>query len=265
MKPLGVTLVALCIAASAFSQGLVWQSKTEGAVKERMTENFAMPKMFKTVRSEDVKEGAIVIFRLDKELLWTLNPEKKTYSEMTFAEMEKLMSKAGGKMDAAMAKMEEQMKDMTPEQREMMQKMMGGKMPGAGSSKPTQVKNTGERKTISGYACTKFVVTDDEKDFMTLWVTRDVRGFEPLMADWKEFSKRMGAMNRFAKGAVDAYKNIEGFPIETTVSMMNTTVTTTVTKIERRSTPANEFQVPSGYTKVKSQLEDALEKMDDED
>jgi hypothetical protein len=86
------------------------------------------------------------------------------------------------------------------------------------------------------------------------------------MADWKEFAKRMSAMSsRFAKGIADAYKTVDGFPIQTTMKVMNNEVVTTVTKIEQRSTPAGEFEIPTGYKKVKSPLEDAMKEMDKEE
>ncbi len=264
----GATVLTIfCVATSAFSQGMYWQSKTEGTVGERGSENFAMPKKFKMVRAGDNTDGSVVIARLDKEVFWMLNPEKKTYSEMTFDEMENMMKKAGGKMDAAMAKMQEQLKDMPKEQREMVEKMMGGKMDAAAAvDAPEQVRKTSETKTISGYNCTKYVASHGDKEIMTMWVTKGVRGFEPLMSDWKEFAKRMSAMtSQSAKGIADAYKTIDGFPIQTTMKVMNNEVITTVTKIEQRSTPAGEFEIPSGYKKVKSPLEDAMNQMDKED
>jgi GLPGLI family protein len=270
MKSIFVKAVATLIAiigltVSAFAQGMYWQTKTEGTVGERGTDNYAMPKKFKMVRAGDNTEGSVVIARLDKEAFWMLNPEKKTYSEMTFADMEKMMTKAGGKMDAKMAEMQEQLKNMPKEQREMVEKMMGGKMSAGAADTPEKIRKTSDTKTISGYNCTKYVATRGDEEVMTMWVTRGVRGFEPLMEDWKEFAKRMSSLtSRFAKGISEAYKTIDGFPIQTTMKIMNNEVTTTVTKMEQRSTPASEFEIPSGYKKVKSQLEDAMKEMEKE-
>ena len=63
-------------------------------------------------------------------------------------------------------------------------------------------------------------------------------------------------------GMAEAYKNSDGFPIQTE---MGHGMMTTVTKIERRSAPASEFEIPSGYTKVCGEMEDAMDKMDKED
>lgn len=262
VKILAALSCALILVLPAFGQGLYWQSKTTGTVGERTSETWAVPKKMKMVQSG--KEQTISIIRLDKEVMWQLNPPKKTYSEMTFAQMENVARKAGGKMDAAMAKMQEQMKDMPEEQRKMVEKMMGDRMPGAGAqnSAAAQVTNTGEHKTISGFSTTKYTVQQGDQNVMTLWVTKDIKGFEELRDDWQSFSRRMAAMAPQGRGMADAYKNIDGFPIQTE---MGNLMTTTVTKVERRSTPASEFEIPSGYAKVRGEMEDAMDKMDKED
>lgn len=264
MKRALYVFLALAVAIPALGQGFYWQAKTEGSVGESTTENFAMPKMFKTVIKGGPNDGSVTIMRLDKQVFWTLDSKKKTYSELTFDEMEKMASKMGTKMDAAMEKMNKELADMPKEQREMMMKMMGGKMPGASATDAAiEVKKTSERKTISGYATTKYQVRQDGNDIVTLWITKDVKGFEKLMADWKQFANRMSSLTaRFGKGVAEAYKDVDGFPMQTTATMMNQSVTTTVTKLENRSTPASEFDVPAGYTKVKSSLEDAMRDME---
>jgi hypothetical protein len=59
-------------------------------------------------------------------------------------------------------------------------------------------------------------------------------------------------------GLGDAYQKMDGFPMETDVDMMGK-MTTVVTKVEKRSTPASEFSVPAGYTKTESPM---MQKMD---
>lgn len=261
VKTFAALSCALILTVQAFSQGLYWQSKTTGTVGERTSETWAIAKKMRITQSG--RDQTITIMRLDKEVIWQLNPAKKTYSEMTFAQIENVASKAGGKMDAAMAKMQEQMKNMSEEERKMMEKMMGGRMPAAGAqnSAAVQVKNTGEHKTISGFSTTKYTVQQGDQTTMTLWVTKDIKGFEEMRDDWHSFSKRMAAMAPQGRGMADAYKNIDGFPVQTEMGG----IITTVTKVERRSAPASEFEIPSGYKKVRGEMEDAMETMDSED
>lgn len=64
---------------------------------------------------------------------------------------------------------------------------------------------------------------------------------------------------RFAKGMSDVYKKINGFPMETKISMMGQQITTVVTKVEKQSVAKSEFEIPNGYKKVKSAMEKEIE------
>jgi hypothetical protein len=90
------------------------------------------------------------------------------------------------------------------------------------------------------------------KEMATMWVTKDVAGFDNLRKDWMEFGKRMATLTNMS-GLGDAYEKMEGFPMETDMDMMGK-MTTVVTKVEKRSTPAGEFAVPAGYTKTQSPM-----------
>ncbi len=107
---------------------------------------------------------------------------------------------------------------------------------------------TDEKKKVSGFNCMKYVAKEGEKDLMTLWATKEVRGFESLRKDYEALTKRMMSMNPgFMKGLVDAMLKVDGFPMETEWGGL----TVMVTKVEPRATGAAEFAVPAGYTKVK--------------
>lgn len=236
-------LVALVWTNVAWGQGLYWESKTTGIGGDaRVAQNYAMPKMVKVVSPD----GKSVIIRADQEKFFNLDTKKQTYHEMTFSEVQAAGQAVQTQMEAAKAEMEKQMKAMSPEQRAMMEKMMP-KMPGAESTKSAVVvKNSGETKTIAGYTCTKYVATEDGKPVLTVWTTKDVKGFDALREDWLTYQKRIAGTNRNFGGAmVEAYSKIEGFPMETDMGE----ITTQVTKIESRTTPASEFEVPAGYKK----------------
>jgi hypothetical protein len=235
--------LAILLAGSAFSQGLYWESTTSGGPlkdKENISQNYAMPRMFKIVNPTTV-----MILRMDQEKIYNVDPAKKTYSEMTFADMEAYAKKAGDKM----AQYREKIKNMPPEQRKQMEAMTG--MMG-GTDGAVEISATGEKKSVGGFACTKYVMKRGGKEMMTLWVTKDVTGFDNLRKDWIEFGKRMAALTNMS-GLGDAYQKVDGFPMETDMDMMGK-MTTVVTKVEKRSTPASEFSVPAGYTKTESPL-----------
>lgn len=250
-------MVAGVIAVAAYSQGAYWETKMSGGPiqDERLGEMYYAPKMFKDV--EKGNDGRTIIVRLDKEVIYQINAKDKTYSEMTFAELEKFMQQMTSKSDERMAALREKMKNMPEERRKMMEKMMGDKMPGQAKEAKIDVTNTGDKKTVSGFSCTKYVVTRDGQEQMELWATKDVKIFDSMRKDFEQYTKRMSAMSPMAgKGYFEAMRKVEGFPMETHMG----DIVTVVTKIEKRSIPASEFEVPAGYTKVKSQLQENMEK-----
>lgn len=233
-------LLAFGIAVAAYAQGAYWESQASGGplgdkvITQKM---FYMPKMARTVDSES---GQIVIIRLDREMIYTVDPGKKEYSQMTFVEMEKSMKKMNDKM----AEMQKKMEGMPPEQRKMLEQMMGGKNQDAAAT----VTPSNEKRTISGYSCTKHVVNQDGKEIMTVWATKDIKEFEGMRKDWEQFTRRLMSMSPGpARRIADAFQKIQGFPVEVDMEQGMKNV---VTKFEKHNTPAGEFEIPSGYTKV---------------
>jgi 5'-3' exonuclease len=185
-----------------------------------------------------------VIVRLDEEKIISVDTKAKTYWEQTFAELEQAMKAASGQMEKEMAEMQKYLKDLPEEQRKMVEGMTGTSMDKVGDVKVTKTADT---KTISGYACTKSVAKEGERVLMTIWATTAVKGFDALRKDYEAVSRRLTAMNpAFTKGLVDAMLKIDGFTIRTEWGEM----TSTVTKVEQRSTAESAFTVPAGYTKV---------------
>ncbi len=244
------------VALSSFAQGIYWESTTSGGPmgdKTVASRTYYMPKMIKV---ESDQNGDVILFRFDKEMMYTIQPKDKTYSEMTFAEMEQAMKNMASKTNPKMAELQEKMKNMPEAQRKMMEKMMGA-MPGQAGETKFEVQKTGDKKTVTGYNCTKYVITQDGKDFMTIWATKDVPGFDAMKNDLQDYSNRMMQMSPgYMKGLVEGMKKIEGFPLETDMMQGMTNV---VTKFEKRSTPVAAFEVPAGYTKVKSKLQEMEE------
>ena len=248
-------VLALGFVLPAYSQGVYWETVTSGGPageKGHLSTMYHMPKMFKAVVDES---GQTMILRIDKQLIYMVDPKRKTYSEMTFDEMEGAMKKAGEAMDGQMAELQKQMEDMPEEQRKMMEQMMGGKMKGMmkrDAAAKVKVNKTGNKKKIGNYQCTKVEVTDDDKPFFTAWVTKDVGEFEAMRDDMEQFRKRIIALNPMSpKGLSEAMAKIEGLPIE---MEMEGGMKQVVTKIEKRSIPASEFEIPAGYEKVESEL-----------
>jgi hypothetical protein len=231
-------------AAAAAAQGLTWEMNTVvGGGETTLTKFWYMPKKYRIVPDA----GTASILRLDTERMMFVDYGKKTYYEMTFADMEKLMAGVNEQMKA----MRKQLEALPEEQRKMAEQMMGGH--GTGAPEPKfAAKSTGERKTISGYSCTKYVLTMDGKDDAIVWVTKDVKIPEAMWKqmgkDMEVFAKKIAAMTPGGKSSIveRARTLVDGFPIRTE---RGDDYVTTVTTIEQKNVPPSEFEVPAGFTK----------------
>jgi Domain of unknown function (DUF4412) len=237
----GVMLAVLIVAAIGIvvGQGLSWESTTIVRIangKEIHSASSYRPHMFK-----QSSENNASIFRLDKEMVYFIDIQKKEYSEMTFAELEAYTKKANKKLED----MNEKLKNLPPEQRKMMEQMMGKAAMGGQNAKIDVIK-TAEKKNISGYLCIKYAMKEDTTEVGSVWTTADVPDFSSMQKDFKEFGQRMAAQMPKAGEMVAAMTKVEGFPVQTTIAG----ITTTVTKIEKKVAPASEFEVPEGYKKV---------------
>ncbi len=246
----GIMMMALVIVSIgvAAGQGLTWESITTipaAKGKEIYATSYYRPHMFK-----QLSENSATIFHLDKELMYLIDYDKKEYSEMTFAEMEAFTKKANSELEDKMAEMEKQLENMPPEERKMMEKMMENKGVTGKSSDKVDVTKTTEKKTISGYACIKYVLKEGGKEIGSVWTTTSVPDFSSMKKDFKEFSQRITAqMPMKGKQMAAAMEKVEGFTIQITIAG----ITTTVTKIEKKPVASSEFEIPSGYKKVEPQ------------
>lgn len=241
----------LCaIALPAVGQGLVWESITQGGPagdSGSPSTTYMMPGKMKHVTDD----GNVIIVRLDQQKMYTLKPAEKSYWEMTFTEMEQLLKATTAKMEAMKGQMQDQLKNLPPEQREMVEKMYG--MSAGGKKEPVSISTTGKKKTIVGYPTTEYVARQGEKEMMSMYVTKGIGEFDRMRRDWEQFNKRLLSMGGgFAEGMAEAYTKVEGFPME--MEIMG--ATTTVTKLEKKATPASEFDVPAGFTRTKPPMMD---------
>jgi hypothetical protein len=81
-----------------------------------------------------------------------LDKAKNQYQEID----EETMKQMGQQMSAAMAQMQAAMKNMPPDQRAMMEKMMKGKMPQAAAAAPKTVYTAKGSGSVNGFSCTKY-------------------------------------------------------------------------------------------------------------
>ena len=171
----------------------------------------------------ETDNGTVVMFLTDggRNRMVMLSKDKKTYQEID----EQTMKQMAEQMSGATAQMEAAMKNMPPEQRAAMEKMMKGKMPQAAAPVKTVYTAKGSG-SVNGFSCTKYEgVRGGEKEADVCAAVpaqlklsaSDMQIFEKM----KEFSSSLvsALANSPIKTAVPAGSfeaGYEGFPIQKT-------------------------------------------------
>jgi len=243
MKPtrLGViAVVCMLMGGYAASQGLYIEVEKSSGGTEKL---WFMPGKFKNVESD----GKITIARLDEETLYQIDPENRSYTAMTFADMRK-MSDAGRSMMEAM--MKKKIESLPPEKRKEYEDRMAAYQKGTSAETKYDVTKAGESKTISGYPCTKYIVKRNGKDYETIWATGAIGDVEVARKDLEQLTEKMASAMKARSTPLAWFKQIPGFPVKTEEAGN----TTTVTHVEKRAVSDAEFQVPSGYTREEPEM-----------
>jgi hypothetical protein len=242
---------ALCLLAGTAQAAdgiLIVQQTTTGAGAPQ-THRVQMDA--KRMRAETTG-STVVVFDGIKQVMMLIDDAKKSYSEITKAEIEALSAQMSGMM----AQMQQQMQNMPPEARAQMEAAMKGRgatMPGMGAK--TQYRKTGTA-TVGKWTCDKYEGYSGEKKVSEI-CTVDPKVFGFTEADFavsKEmaaFFKQImpsGASDMFSLGSAEV--GFSGVPVKTVTSIGAQPVTTEVTEVSRQNFPDSAFQVPAGYQKT---------------
>ncbi|MEO8064452.1 MAG: DUF4412 domain-containing protein [Pseudomonadota bacterium] len=190
-----------------------------------------------------------------------IDDKKKQYREMSKEDMKKMANQAG----AVMSQMQERMKNMTPEQRAMMEKMMGNQMPGGagamgGAAKADvyAAKDLGKSATVEGRKCQLWSMSRNGKLAQELCVVpfNSLPGNEDFAKAFKELAEAFADMASAVPGAdqtAKAYAAINGYPVRTRYYESDGKFRATenvMTKWVAETLPASTFEVPAGYKKM---------------
>jgi hypothetical protein len=261
MKKLMFLMLILTMVSSAAFAGKVFEgyweqtSVTKSTMPmqpEEETEKQVIHYKQGKMKIHDVDEGKVTIFRFDKELMWEIDLNRKSYSEVTFAGMQAQVDQA----KESMKELQGELDAMSPEQRKMMEKMMGKKLKSmlgddGGMQMSITAEYLGEKKTINGYACKKVQYYMNGEPFTTVWLTDKYY----LEHDFMDVYHKMGMV----KGEFsESVRKVRGFPIESDFKMKtgmgDIETRTTVTKIVTQSVPDSEFALPKGLKQSKKRM-----------
>ena len=181
---------------------------------------------FKTLVGKKPSQN-ISITRLDKELIWRLDPDEKQYTELTFADMRAMMAKGSAQAS---------------------QKPPGTAGPqDEGMTFSVDVKKTGAKQDVNGFPCEQVVITctgkptdpkqaeaiSEVRMTMDQWMTKKAPG-QAEMADYhRRLAEKLGrdaGIAQMAEAARAMYgngmkeltgklKDLEGVPIRSTFTI----------------------------------------------
>lgn len=250
-----MTVGLACLAAgpALAADGVLISEKTTTGTGSEMHQIQIDKTRMRAETSSREGEKQVVVFDGSKQVMWIINYGKKTYTEITKADVDRL----GGQMSDAMAKMQEQMKSLPPEQRARMEAMMQGRGMPSMTPQKTEYKKIGPGQTgkwtyekYEGYQ-------NGQKTSEMCTVEPEALGLAP--ADFEIvtelqafFSKVMpqGAENMFSFGK-GAEQGFSGVPVRR-ASFGARPTTSEITDVTRQSFPDATFAVPAGFQKEAS-------------
>ena len=236
--------------------------------KSRTDESSTYTGRFKTIAGGGKPKASAEITRLDRELFWYLDPAKKQYSELTFAQLREQLAKGMADAQAEMANPDARQSD-----------------PNVVTTFSVDVKRTGKKETINGFAAEEFLITltatsknkSDGKVVgtytmtMDQWMSTAVPGQAEMQAYYRRMADKLGMdpqLQRTAGAAMAMYgdgikelaakmKDMKGYPVRSTLTIQMGAVLSPAEQAELEKKKAAEQQTAAEEKKKKDEQKDA--------
>jgi hypothetical protein len=176
------------------------------------------------VASTAGRGGGDVIFRGDRRALLVIDHDDRSYTVMDEATVQRM----GAQLSEAQIQMQEAMKNVPPEQRAMVEKMMKDRMPQAMETVQSELRATGDEAEVRGYPCVRYEVYAGGVKTREIWVTdwANIDGgeqareaFEGMAVFFSEMMDQVAGMSQGLGGGSHAFQylnQMDGFPVVTT-------------------------------------------------
>jgi hypothetical protein len=192
----------------------------------------------------------VVVFDATAQVVRMINPARKTYTELTKADIDRL----GGQVAGARAQMQDQMKNLPPEQRERIEAMMRGRGVAGAALAKTEYRKSGTDK-VGKWTCDKYDgYRGDQKVSELCTVNPAVLGLTAADFDISKqaakFFQQLAPQNAdqmFSIGGAD--QGFSGIPVRSIVTVGQNQITTEVTDVSRKTFADGSYAVPAGFQK----------------
>ena len=168
-----------------FGNGTTSRTLIVAGDKSRSEDEATYTGRFKTLAGGGKPHTTVSITRIDKEVIWSLEPEKKQYTELTFARMREMMTKGLAGADQGASDAEAKDAEMTF---------------------TVDVKRTGARETVNGFPTEQVVITCVGKSkkpeegaentgvrmVMDEWLTKSAPGAQEQAEFARRFAEKLG-------------------------------------------------------------------------
>jgi len=251
LNKLAAVVAALCLLAAAASAGvlLTMESQTPGQEGQAQQKIYLGGDRIR-VEAENSGDFDVVIFRQDLGVFWIVDPEEKSYTELTRDDLEQLSTRLQQMTEMLKA----QLQELPPEQREQIEQMMGSQ--GLKPVEPTFEK-VASGETVGDWTADKYVGTLNGVKQVELW-TADYRELG-LKAEDFQVLEEMGKMfEAFSQDAAALFKvrteagegHFSGLPVKTVnFSAGQPAGETVVQEVKKQDFKPALFEVPEGYKK----------------
>jgi hypothetical protein len=170
-----------------------------------------------------------------KAQTWTLiDPQRKTYSVMTFDELRRLSARAAKALEA-----------LPPETREKL-----------ALDTPVAVRPTGKSERIAGHTAKEYEVSGGAATG-SVWLTDEI-AMPSEVREWEKVSSSLGTAKGVGAGLAAAIANLNGVPLRTKVTVAigprKIESGTEVLEVREGTPPADLLAVPDGFKKVTAPL-----------
>jgi hypothetical protein len=259
VRILNTLILVLIIAAPVCAQGVVMvMNETSGGQTTQSRMHLDRTHVRAEVREQGPLQGQQMIATFDSEaqVMRLIDGRNRTYTEVTQRDLQQI----GGMM----AQLQEQLKNLPPEQRKMMEDMMKGRggmpnMPGmAGAAPPSPItyKRTGSSK-VGQWACTTYdgfrgadkIMEVCAAEGSALGLTAaDFRVVQQLADFMKNIAPQQ--IDQLSLYGTDEKQGYAGFPVRRVMFRNGKPDSTSeLVELRREAIPASTFAVPDGFKK----------------
>jgi hypothetical protein len=240
--------------------------------KSRSEDETTYTGRFKTLAGGGKPRTTVSITRIDREVIWNLEPVKKQYTELSFAQMRELMKKGAAAGDQAT-------KDATAKDVEL--------------TFTVDVKRTGAKETVNGFPAEQVIITcvgkpktaakgsEDAEIRMVMdeWLTKSAPGAEERAGFSKRFAEKLGldlqlsgisatAQQMYGNGMKELaakMKDLGGVAVRSTFTIEGSPQLAAAQDPGAQQSPSSPAEARVEREKARQQAEDQEKQQDQED